>query len=295
MRSISRICGLILLIPFALSTLSCESDEAESSEPMLVVKFRFDKTQQRLDNSGRLAVMPGENAAMTPELNAVAADYLELSPDEITRLGDGAVIYRAPVTAIGGGNAIDFGKSEIVRDGQTAIKIPLKEIAAGNYNWVRVSIGYQNYTIDVRHSGKDYKATVASFIGSNTYIGSHAIGNNFFDVNANRPQGYWAFALTNYPYSLEGQAPKGATTVPNPLAASSPIPPGSSVVTGQIANKLVVTGKEKKDIVLTLSISVNNSFEWKEIDFDGKFEPAIGETIVDMGVRGLIPQFSVSK
>jgi hypothetical protein len=83
------------------------------------------------------------------------------------------------------------------------------------------------------------------------------------------------------------------TTVPNPLHETSEIPDGSCVVTGKFANKLVITGSETKDVVVTLSLSVNKSFEWHEVVLDGKYEPAQGEYVVDMGLRGLIPSFQV--
>jgi hypothetical protein len=107
----------------------------------------------------------------------------------------------------------------------------------------------------------------------------------------NRAKGYWAFALNDNPYSTSGQAPAGATTVPNPIASTSPIRAGSCVVTGKFASNLVINGNETNDIVVTLSLSVNNSFEWQEITADGKYEPSIGENVVDMGLRGLLPTY----
>ncbi len=94
---------------------------------------------------------------------------------------------------------------------------------------------------------------------------------------------------------MHGEAPAGATTVVNPLFNSSPIPAGSCVATGQFVNtgrsasNLTITGHETRDIVITVSLSVNKSFEWVEVVNDGKWEPARGEYIVDMGIRGLIP------
>ena len=61
------------------------------------------------------------------------------------------------------------------------------------------------------------------------------------------------------------------------------------MVTGQFENRLTISGNETEDVVVTLYFSVNNSFEWIEINADGKFEPSAGETLVDMGLRGLIP------
>lgn len=280
---------------FSLSTffISCSNDETEREEPMLIVKFRFDPDQQRLNNLGQPEGIVSGHAAQTPDFHTISAHYFELAPDMYTQLGEGAVLYHAPETTQGGTNAIDFSHAIIVEEGETFLKIPLRQVASGNYNWVRVSLSYQNYGIRFLQSGVEYDGTLASFLGFNTFIGSHSIGNNFFDINANKNQGYWAFALDDYPYSSEGQAPAGATTVPNPLASTSPVPAGSCVVTGKFLNELQVTGNETKDVVVTLSLSVNNSFEWQELNQDGKFEPSAGENVVDMGLRGLIPSFSI--
>ena len=164
-------------------------------------------------------------------------------------------------------------------------------MAQGNYEYVRVSLAYQEYNITIRNNGVDYQGKLASFVGYNNYITTHSIGNNSFPVNGNRLQGYWAFALNNVPYATSGQAPAGATTVPNPIAATSPIPSGSCVVTGKFDQNLIINGNETRDVVITLSLSSNNSFEWQEVTSDGKYEPSIGENVVDMGLRGLVPTY----
>jgi hypothetical protein len=278
---------LLLAIGIAISFVSCNKDEAD--EPMLVIRFKFDENQARLNNLGQPSVIPAGNAAQTPVFNSISSHYIEFAPDAMTQIGQGTVIYHAPETTTGGAQAIDFSRAKIVGENETFIKIPLSQVAAGNYSWARVSLSYQNYGISVRHDGADYNGTLASFVGFNSYIGTHSIGNSFFPVNANKLQGYWAFALNDYPYSSEGQAPANATTVPNPIAATSPIPAGSCVVTGQFADNLVITGNETSDVVVTFSLSVNHSFEWHEVNADGKYEPSIGENVVDMGLRGLVP------
>ena len=278
---------LIAAIPF----ISCSSDSSPE-EPMLIIKFQFDENQARLNNLGQPAVIPAGNAAQSPVFNTISAHYMELAPNALTQIGQGEIIYHAPETNIGGSNAIDFDQSKIVAEGETFLKIPLSQVAAGSYEWMRVSLSYQNYQINIRHQNVDYAGTLASFVGYNTYISEFNIGNNIFQVNANKAQGYWAFGLNNQPYSSSGQAPANATTVPNPIAATSPIPQGSCVVTGRFASNLVINGDETDDIVITLSLSINHSFEWHEVTADGKFEPSIGENVVDMGLRGLIPSYT---
>lgn len=279
--------GLII----ALSFFSCQKDDV-ASEPNLIIKFKFDPNQVRLNNLGQPATIPSGNAAQTPVFNSISAHYFELAPNAYTQLGQGTVLYHAPETMVGGTTAIDFDQSKIVAEEEVFLSIPLSQVTQGSYEWVRVSLSYQNFEVSIRNAGVDYTGTFASFVGFNTYLNTHYIGNNSFPVNGNRAQGYWAFALNDYPYAISGQAPAGATTVPNPLAATLPIPAGSCVVTGKFADKLIINGTETKDVIVTLSLSINNSIEWTEVNADGKYEPAAGENIVDMGLRGLIPFFS---
>lgn len=282
---------IVLLLVITMASLySCSSET--NSEPMLIIKFQFDPNQARLNNLGQPSTVASGNAAQTPVFNLISSHYIEMAPNANTQLGNGTILYHAPETTLGGSNAIDFDKSKIVTQGETFLKIPLSQVAAGSYEWMRVSLSYQNYQINVRAAnGNDYEGTLASFVGFNTYITSFDVDNTTFPVNGNRSQGYWAFALNDYPYSTSGQALAGATTVPNPIAATSPIPSGSCVVTGRFASNLVIDGAETNDVVITLSLSINNSFEWHEVNADGKYEPAAGEDVVDMGLRGLVPTY----
>jgi hypothetical protein len=52
---------------------------------------------------------------------------------------------------------------------------------------------------------------------------------------------------------------------------------------------LVITGNETGDVVITVSLSTNKSFEWTETDGDNVWEPLHGEAVTDMGIRGMVP------
>ncbi|MEW5676695.1 hypothetical protein ABGT15_10305 [Flavobacterium enshiense] len=287
---IKSIVGLLFVGAFFFS---CDDkDDAatvDNSGPKLIVKFKFDPTQERLNNLGLPSTVPPGNAAQSPVFNKISSHYLELAPTAYTALGQGTVLYRNAETTAGGANAIDFSKAIIVAEDEVFMAIPLKDIAAGSYEWVRCSLSYQDYNIKVLSAGTEYTGTLASFVGFRNYITTFNSGGYSYAVNGNRDQGYWAFGLQGVSYSTSGQAPAGATTVPNPLAATSPIPTGSCVVTGKFASNLVITGNETQDVTVTLSLSINNSFEWEEVNTDGKYEPGVGENVVDMGLRGLIP------
>ncbi len=143
----------------------------------------------------------------------------------------------------------------------------------------------------VNASGVAFNATVASFIGFRTYIQNFKVKDSIVQVNANKDQGFWAFEASTSGFGIveSGQAPPGATTVPNPIFASSPVPAGSCVVTGKFAAPFVITGNEKSDITVVISLSTNNSFEWKDMDGNNTYDPLNGDQVVDMGIRGLIP------
>lgn len=295
----------IILLFIGTSTLfsSCKDDKEETpdptpSGPKLIFKFKFDSTQVRLDGFGQPSSIPSGHSAQSPRFNKMSSHYIELAPTAFTALGSGAVLYRNDETTAGGDNAIDFEKSILAGQNETFFSVPLASVTTGTYQYLRVSLAYQNYDINFRVnvSGTDFdlNGTLASFIGFNTYIKSFKIKDSTIVLNDDRKQGYWAFEL-HYPgfplpqYVSSGQAPDGATTVPNPINNTSPIPAGSCVVTGPFSTPLTISGNETQDIVITVSLSVNKSFEWVENSNPDYFEPAAGDTVVDMGIRGLIP------
>lgn len=280
-----------LLIAFTLATLlfcfsTCSKENnAGKSSAKLVFVFKFDSTQERLNNIGLLDLMPPGNSGQSPLFNTMSSHYVELAPNAFTALGSGDVLYRAPEVTTGGSNAIDFSQSVLAKEGETFLSVPLDEVTPGTYQYLRVSLAYQNYGIKFNVLGQNLTGTVASFIGFNTYISNYKIKDSTVTVNANKLQGYWGLETTYGVFS--GDAP--STTVPNPIASTSPIPAGSCVVTGPFTTPLTITGKETKDIKVTVSLSTNKSFEWKDQNLNGIFEPLDGDSVVNMGIRGLIP------
>jgi hypothetical protein len=293
---------LSTIVMGSLIAFSSCSKEVTPTEAQLVFKFKFDSTQARLNNIGQPSAIAAGNAGQSPLFNKMSAHYVELTPSAFTPLGSGSVLYKADETTAGGSRAIDFEKAKFAGNNEVFYSIPITSIAAGEYEWLRVSLAYQNFDvkfyIDTVVNGitikQEFTGTAAGFIGYNTYIKNLAIKNQTVPVNGNKKQGFWGFetnmnfAGNNYPFTTTGQAPDGATTVVNPLFATSPIPPGSCVVTAAFPTKLKITGNETNDIVIEVSLSTNKSFEWKEVVADGRWEPGKGEEVVDMGIRGML-------
>lgn len=304
----------ILMVLFVVS--SCKKDTKPATTtpppaPRLIFKFKFDSTQVRLDAVGNPVTVPAGHAAQSPRFNGMSGHYIEMAQNDNTGLGLGSVLYVAPsvTTGITTGtytNAIDFDKSTIVGNNQEFFSMPLSQVPVGTYKWLRVSLAYQNYDITYKYvySGVPYyfQGTIASFIGYSTYINSYKIKTQTIPaINTNKLQGYWGFETTTTILGVTttttstGQAPAGATTVVYPIFATSPIPAGSCLATGQFVSStgtsqmLTITGNETKDIIIIVSLSTNKSFEWNEVGGDTYFEPAAGDAVVDMGIRGLIP------
>lgn len=280
---------LILSVILLLSLSSCKKDNDtnnNSDVPMLRFKFVLDPTQQRLGNLGAPAVMPAGHAGQNPQFNGISAHYVELAPTQYTLLGAGTVLFKNEETTVGGSKAIVFNKEIIKNNGEVFLEVPIKDLAPGSYEWLRVSLAYQNYNVQFDALGSTFTGTLASFVGYNTYVESYKIKDSTVVVNGNKAQGYWGFETV---YTVNtGQAP--ATTVPNPIQATSPIPLNSCVVTGGFAQPFVITGSETEDITVLVSLSTNKSFEWEDLNGDNTWDPLDGENVVDMGLRGLEPK-----
>lgn len=298
MRSCQRLYCILLLTLIVLASCGDADDAAElpadtGERVTLTFALDVDPTQARLDNVGRSAEMAPGNAGQTPEFHFLAASYLELTPTALTPLGGGLVLYRAATTSAGGDEATDFDQLDVLAPGDDFFSVPLADIEPGTYEYVRVALAYQEFSVQahVETAGLalDLTGRVASFLEDEMYISSFLLGDQEVEVFANKEQGYWAFY--SEPGGLrQGQAPRGATTVPNPIADTSPTDPISCIVTGRFDPPLVITGTEGEDVAVTLSLSSNLSFEWRDSRADGLWEPLADELVVDMGVRGLQPR-----
>lgn len=294
---------------FAIAVLAIASCDPKDNGANLNFKFKFSPTQVRLDNFGNPSTIPSGNAAQTPDFHAMSVHYIEFLQTPLTQLGQGAELYKNEEVQVNGEAAIDFSKAIIKDEGQSFLTIPASRLAPGTYTYVRASVSYQNY--DVRYNIQNVPVIgtqanqlgrLASFVGFNQKLNNFKVKDSTVVVNGAKKQGYWAFEtqfagmLAPYNRVVKGQAPANATTVVNPFGASNPIPVGSCIVTGQLAQPLVITGNETEDINITFSFSINNSFEWVDNLFSngqwdlnastGQMEP-----VVDMGLRGLIVEW----
>ena len=298
---------------------SCSDDEPTSTTTSnMTFQFKFDPNQERLNEIGEPSTIPQGNAALSPDFNSMSVYYIELVPDKFTQIRDGAVVYEASTQAAEPNpnftEAVIFDQAIVSDEEEQFLQIPIKDIPPGTYEYLRASVTFQNMDFNFNlinlpsplpSSLNNQKGTIAGFIGFNTYISQFAVKNQTIAINGDRHQGFWAFEpQLDQPYQdlyiqhanpsgvITGQNPVGATTVVNPLAPFGvELPFGSCIVTGQLEQPLTITGQENEDLNITLSFSVNNSFEWVDVNGNGEWDidasGNIQESLVDMGLRGL--------
>ena len=295
-----RFAWAVVAAPLFLSLSACSDDDPS---PQLRVNVVYDANQDRLNNLGMPVSVATGNAGQTPVVRDFRVNSIELAQSQFTLPGNGVMIYQAPQTNAGGDQAIDFDRMVAITDGSFDQDILLSDIAPGTYPYLRVSVAYQNG--DVRFNLRNtplgdldnQTGTISSFLGYNTYITTVTPAFLPVVVNDDKLQGFWAFETQlSAPFDAfndvySGQAPEGATTVVNPLAGIADIPPGSCIVTGAFDDPLVISGEENADLSLTLSFSVDRSFEWVDANGNGEWDLDVGagtvEPLVDMGLRGL--------
>lgn len=302
---------LCLFALIGLSLVSCSDDDGNApftpEGPQLNITFIMDSNAERLDNLGNPAPLPMGNAGQDPDFEILGLHFIGLYQDQFTPYDDGVTLFTSPTTEAGGSTAIDFEQELFLTPSQNQISIPLSFVTPGTYEYFRSSIGYQKYRVTYNLSGAsndpdwpdgisddvDVDATIASFLGFNTFIRNYTLDSQFVVVNANKLQGYFGLESSgtvagfNFNEVTEGDAPQ--TTVPNPIDATSPVPEGSCVVTGQFPTALVIPENPTEDINIQIVISTNQSFEWEDTNGNGKYEPLLGEQVVDMGTRGVFP------
>ena len=294
-----------LLGSLAACTSSVSDENPNPSAAKIRFQFKFDETQERLGNLGTPAAIPDDHAAQTPDFQQLSVHVIDLTPNRFTPYGQGFLAYKGAETNAGGDNAVDFSKAIIADENEVFLELPLSDMDPGTYEYARVSVSFQKYDVkfninDVPFVGdlEDQTATVASFLGFNNYVESMQVREKTLTVNDDKRQGFWAFETdltapwSEYNQLYSGSAPAGATTVVNPLAGDSDIPAGSCIVTGRFEQPLIITGEETEDVLITLSFSINNSFEWKDPNGNGKLDfyadgNGENEQITDMGLRGL--------
>jgi len=248
----------------------------------LNITIKFDSTQDRLDNQGNIAmVLPG-HGAQSPTFNAINIGFIELLTDSNIPFGAGVRILEVAQGINGNDTGYFCCNSSIGENYTFNVEVPGNNLPK-LFKFVRVYFVYENYTIKFFMNGSEYYGTVAGFLASKSLTYNYQIQDSIFNTYVLKYNGDWAMEVDTPGFGsiLQGSA---FVVAPNVLYQSSPVPAGC-IVTCAIDQGLY------QDIVdsnsITLSISSNKCFEWVEHSNPNYFEPFNGDSIYDIGIRGI--------
>jgi hypothetical protein len=249
----------------------------------LTVRIHFDSLQDRLDNYGNISAVPVGHGAQSPAFNSVSIGFIELLTDSTIPYQEGINIYNGTLAI----NASDTGYTcctNLLEDGsefQTNIDSPY---IPGTFKYVRIYFVYENYNVSYFSNGAIYQGAVAAFLSPKTLAYYYRIGDSTITGATVKLNGEWMLEVDTPGYGTILQD-RAAATQPNVLYNSLVPPSGGCIVTCRIDPELTLGDLDSRTI--TLSISSNKCFEWTEHSDPNYFEPFNGDTIVDVGIRGV--------
>ncbi len=227
--------------------------------------------------------MPNGHGAHSPTYNGIFIGLIELLADSTIPFGEGVSLMIQSLTI----NFSDTGYAccnSLIADGYV-FNVGIDTSAIPNtFKYIRISFIYENFSIWYKFNGNSYNASVAAFLAPKTLAYNYHINDSSYSSFSVKLNGQWELEVDTPGYGtvLRGIA---STTQPNVLSSSSPIPIGGCIVTCPILPTLFLDQPDTK--IITISISSNKSFEWVDHSDPNYFEPFDGDTIVDVGIRGV--------
>jgi hypothetical protein len=317
-KSVRNALSLLLICLASFTPWSCNDDGGGSLfDPFLRLRVNFDTQGERFDANGELAEVPEGRAAYTPEMRELRISSIELVPDENTPVGQGVMLYEAATRVVFGEEITELDQTISTAGGIVANRFNFQDIPAGTYPYVRVGLASAKYQLnyDLHYHVKDSTDTDSippdftvpveltqlsggmAVLYSDAWVNTLTPFNITLDINQQKRQGYYAFEtsftssfeLGNNVYvdSLFNTIP----TLPNPISATAPTPESSGIITGVFDTPLEVTGQESEDVLVDLTFSTNQAFEWVDPNNDGRWDVWIlaetWERISDFGLRSL--------
>jgi hypothetical protein len=290
----------IALCFFVIGFWGCKKE----ADPEIHVIWQQDPFQERLDNEGRPSPVSSSNLSLSPKLNTIAVEHIELLAANPTRLFSGATLFSANNKQTVNDTTVSLDKLVFTPQSTPLSTSYLKPLQGKTFEWICVWVAYQSFDVrfnlnNVPNIGTitDENGTFNTFLAANTFISKHKVITKEDIVNDYRPQGYWLFetnlraAFSAYNSFYRGQlAPRSVTAV-NPLAASLATPRHSNIFITRLDKPITITGEEKNNVTITLTFSTNQAFEWRDNNRNGRWDIDVqniqNEPIMNFGLRGM--------
>jgi hypothetical protein len=279
------ILGLLFLFLF-----SCNDKQDDETRPVarpyatrVTIKLVFDSLQERLDNYGNISQVPIGHSAQSPSFKEISVGCIELLKDSITTYYSG-IILTYPIIPID--TVYSCCYQSTIANEQVFYSGIDTSVTPDTFKYIRIHFIYEKVDMKYRWNNSNYTGTLAAFLAGKTHVTSFALNDSSFGYlgDTMRYNGQWYLEVDtpNYGRVLNGVA---ATVQPNILYNSVPSQIGSCVVTCALNPAVFI--EDLDSLGLTISISSNHSLEWIENSDPTYFEPFDGDTIYDVGIRGI--------
>jgi len=267
---------------------SCNKDKEipDKSYPPsshLVLKFKFDSLQDRLDNQGAISNVPIGFGGYSPDINLISIGLIELLTDSTTVFGNGYRIMSGNGATIANDTGYSCCWDAFDNDFQYTATLSANQ-TPNTFRWIRIYFTYENFNIKFLHQGIVYDGTVSAFLARKAFTNHFQIKDSIYNTYSVKTNGEWFLEVDTPGYGVVLHD-TASTTAPNVLYSSLLVPSGGCIVTCLIDTPLYLGSSQTKTI--TISMSTNKSFEWVDHSDPAFFEPFDGDTIVDVGIRGL--------
>jgi hypothetical protein len=264
----------LLFIIFESSCHKSEDQYPENRYPEFTnLRFvvKFDSTQERLDNYGNIVSVPAGHSAQSPYDNSILIKAIKFLKDSTFGYDSGAAVY------YNSDGSLSYGASYYDN-------LISSLDAPGTFKYIRIYFYYQKFRIKFMQNGNLMTGKLLSFLWPLNSSYTYQIQDSIVTTDSITEMGEWYLESGNLPSILHGQIPNPPTE-PNSLFYSYPVPSQEYIVTSPISPNLFLDRPDSKTI--TISISTNQCFEWIEHSDPNFFEPFNGDTIVDVGIRGV--------
>jgi hypothetical protein len=285
MKSYARYLFYSILL---LQIISCrkKTDESPDKYPhysILKINFKLDSLQERLDNYGNISSVPAAHGSMSPQNPKMRIGFVELLTDSGIQPGDGARIFGTGEVIAS--NDTGYQCCQGFLDENQTYQYLLPEVDNPiRYYGIRIYFSYQHFDVNYTINDIQYSGSVAAFLAKKSITYYFEVKDSVYTQYSLKQNGEWYFEVDTPGYGIV-QHGTAFTASPNVLFQSVPTEANSCVVTCPISPVLIMDYPMSKTI--TISISTNHSFEWVENSTPGIFEPFDGDSIYDIGIRGV--------
>ena len=272
--NIRKMAFLLFMCIGTISICSCKKKNEEMPAHRygygaeITYNIFIDSTQERLDSNANPVGTPAGHGSLSPRYNYLQVGQIFLF--DSTSPGNGWSTLNS-LNITGSNGTITVGSHY--------------NGSAITFNCLRINFDFQNYEFDCAIDGNYLSVNMLSFLGSSWMQNPLFIRDSVVSHDTVESQGSWYLEIDSVGMGVVLHGLTSTLTAPNVLQNTSPLQYGGYSLTCPINPPLTFSGDQTH--TLNVSISSNHCFEWIEHSNPGSFDPLNGDTVFDVGLRGV--------